>query len=394
MSDSTNLPLHIVVGGGPSGITLSAELAKFSRVLLVEEGPSYPSAFPSIHWGQAAHHDLNSRFYISEPINELTGRQLLLPVGIGIGGSSRINAMIFSGGHEEVYRKYWPATWARRLPELLQQVRDTIKPIKYTAQGLMQTALHVASMEALQANDTSQVRPDLWQDSVLEQHSINDNYFTLTTSTSQRKDLGEVLVPHVASGRISVIRGRAVRVLEGDGQATGVEVQTDSNTVKTLLCENHGEVVLCAGVFGTPRLLYNSHLSVLEDTYQNLGSTLRDHTLIPLMAMGFWWGRTNPLHDALVDVMQTSSDAIAAASNQQCVCCIPGIGACNMSQIWSLFVSIVTSIVGRLFGCIKQRSDCPNATSLLPPNGVHGWVYLNADGSLSCQPGAIPKYVL
>ena len=127
------------------------------------------------------------------------------------------------------------------------------------------------------------------------------------------------------------------------------------------------------------------------ESLSSIKGKLRDHTLLPLMALGCWWTDSNPLHDTIVELMHTSSDAIAAASSQQCVCCVPGIGACNLSQLWALFVSILASVMRKLFGCIWQQSDSRSSSSRLPPNGVHGWIYLNADGSLCCQEKSIPK---
>ena len=62
----------------------------------------------------------------------------------------------------------------------------------------------------------------------------------------------------------------------------------------------HGEVILCAGVFASPRILLNSIKPLSTISFspncvdrvlksRNIGSCLQDHTILPFMALGNWW---------------------------------------------------------------------------------------------------------
>lgn len=68
-----------------------------------------------------------------------------------------------------------------------------------------------------------------------------------------------------------------------------------------------GEIILCAGVFETPRILLASGLgscachssSSVNSSDQRLpqlddiGATLQDHVVLPMMWLGNWWGNSN-----------------------------------------------------------------------------------------------------
>lgn len=97
-----------------------------------------------------------------------------------------------------------------------------------------------------------------------------------------------------------------------------------------------GEVVLCAGVFGSPKILRQS-FSAVGAAGGGGGVThtgFFDHTVLPFMALGNWWSLARGLHPP------------------------------------------------------------PSAPSCcLPPNSVHGWVYLDGCGiQLPYGSAALPRY--
>jgi choline dehydrogenase len=114
--DGSSRRCHIIVGGGSSGIMLCHQLLKKDDVILIERGsknpyaPSYSTKVPS-SWPVAAIYEADASRSSTMPQEALGNRVLLYPQGSGVGGTSNINAMIWSAGHQAVFNNYWPKKW-------------------------------------------------------------------------------------------------------------------------------------------------------------------------------------------------------------------------------------------------------------------------------------------
>ena len=99
----------IVVGAGPAGCALAARLAQSSRetsVALIEAGPAKASIVSDVPLGIAALVPFKSRHnyaYETVPQNGFNGRKGFQPRGRGCGGSSLINAMVYTRGQPQDY---------------------------------------------------------------------------------------------------------------------------------------------------------------------------------------------------------------------------------------------------------------------------------------------------
>ena len=92
----------IIVGAGSAGCALAHRLSESGRfrVLLLEAGPSDRNVWIQmpIGYGKTFYNARLNWMYRSEPVPGLDGRTLYVPRGKVLGGSSAINAMVYSRG--------------------------------------------------------------------------------------------------------------------------------------------------------------------------------------------------------------------------------------------------------------------------------------------------------
>ena len=108
---------HVVIGGGSAGVLLCQQLLEHGDdVILIERGSKDPLSkrvallLPS-QWPAAAFALAEATHNCTLPQSRLGMRQIKYPQGSGIGGTTNINAMIWSGGHPAVFDNYWPKIW-------------------------------------------------------------------------------------------------------------------------------------------------------------------------------------------------------------------------------------------------------------------------------------------
>jgi choline dehydrogenase len=257
---------YVVVGAGPAGITVASRLSEDPgvRVLLVEAGGpargpiiDMPAAVPyayqrtAIQWG-----------YVSGPEPHLGGRTIDEKAGRIVGGSSSINAMLFNRGNPLDYDG-----WARDLGLTGWSYADVLPYFKRM--------------------ETFEEGPDEWRggDGPLRVSRCRAEHPLFTTFLRAGEQAGFEIAKdhngfrqeglHVAQAFIHrgvrwnaargylapsldrdnlalLTRAFVERVLVEDGRATGISV---TGPIGPRVVRADREVIVSAGVFGSPKLL-------------------------------------------------------------------------------------------------------------------------------------------
>ena len=121
MSSLLEENIHLILGIGTSSIFCVHELLrkkdeKKYQILLFDLGEvinqqTNPITSQSLNWGTAFSSGKNIRNYLTLSQIQLYFRSICYCFCESIGGSSNINAMIWTGGHSQVFDRYWPNKW-------------------------------------------------------------------------------------------------------------------------------------------------------------------------------------------------------------------------------------------------------------------------------------------
>jgi len=290
---------YVIVGAGTAGCVLAARLTEDpgASVLLVEAGARdrhpfihVPAGFlrllehPRITWGfkTRAHADTGNR-------------ELIFPRGRGLGGSSSINGLLYVRPFAEDIDGWSRAgadgwDFASCLPYYSRSEtwlggrdprRGTRGPIQVTrvsdppaACGAVVAAARTAGFEFLEDPNAQTRGP-----SVFYYQQTRDGRFRSSASRGY-------LAPALSRSNLNVLTGAEVRrvVLEG-GRAVGVELLKPNGEVVRVKAAR--EVILAAGVIGTPVILERSGIGdpdVLDNAgiptairSPGVGRNLQDH---------------------------------------------------------------------------------------------------------------------
>jgi choline dehydrogenase len=295
---------YIVAGAGSAGCILARRLADTgaSVILLEAGGPDrtrlvrQPGMIAIFHNVPALKKRLDWGYYTAPQPGAL-GRRIPQPRGRVLGGSGSINGMVFVRGNRQNYDDWAAAgcagwSYADVLPSFKRfedwedgatAVRGAGGPVKVTRQRDL-TPASQAFIEALAATAGVKQIDDYNAETqegvaVCQQNADGGLRYSSSIGYLDRHDLPNLTV---------LTNTRITRIVIDQARATGVEIASKEGPVHIHATR---EVILCAGVYGSPQLLMLSGIGPAAHLREHgipvaadlpVGDNLHDHVFVPM----------------------------------------------------------------------------------------------------------------
>jgi len=287
---------YIIVGAGSAGCAVAGRLSESGkhRVLLLEAGPSDRNFWirMPIGYGRTFYDPRVNWMYETEPVPGFAGRTSYWPRGKVLGGSSSINAMVYSRGQASDFDE-WEALgnpgwgWSQVLQTYRKLEDHDLGASEFHGRG---GPLHVTTIDGA-AHPLSRLFIAAAQETGLVfNRDLNGQtiegagLYQITTRKGFRESAASAYLRRPGPNLQILTDAHATRIIFEGRKAAGVSYQ-QGNAIHEARASR--EVIICAGSIGSPHLLQLSGvgpakilrrqgIAVMSDSAA-VGRNLQDH---------------------------------------------------------------------------------------------------------------------
>ncbi|KAJ7631313.1 GMC oxidoreductase [Mycena polygramma] len=306
---------YIVVGGGTAGCVLASRLSEDpnTTVLLVERGPVVDGWMAGVPLLSSNITDQNAPIYQlqSAPLNALDGKTFTLITGKALGGTSKVNALLYTRSVAGEYnawelsgRKGWG--WEHVEPFFKKSetyLSDTEESYRGSRGPWQTRGTTDSSFKSAASDESIKFAPSLGVPNIEQANNPASPVVSCTRldatidKSGHRSATSDAFLPKKLTQtrkNLHICTETLVPALDIKNQKViGVYLESDSNSGKRYHVSVANEVVLCAGAIFTPQILLLSGIGPADHLERHgihivkdlpgVGEHLQDHVSVPIL---------------------------------------------------------------------------------------------------------------